>query len=149
MCQEIPLVNLLRWCCQIHQLVITIWHCIFSIMMDARQEEPYSTIFHSSTPMEHFQAYWIKGPAMQSSSHERLVRVLLRSARRTKASLYVKIWLHMASSCCCSMAWNLVSVFDFRVSALSPRVCLGVLQEGHQSQNGGKQSGLVLRKSSV
>ena len=28
---------------------------------------------------------------MQSSSHERLVRVLLRSARRTKASLYVKI----------------------------------------------------------
>ena len=59
------------------------------------------------------------------------------------------IWLHMASSCCCSMAWNLVSVFDFRVLALSPRVCLGVLQEGHQSQNGGKQSGLVLRKSSV
>ena len=35
---------------------------------------------------------------MQSSSHERLVRVLLRSARRTKASLVVClfgfIWLH-------------------------------------------------------
>lgn len=105
MSQEIPLaptqrfsLHLLRWCCQIHQLVITIWHCIFSIMMDARQKEPYSTKFLSSTPMEHFQTYWIKGPAMQSSSHERLVRVLLRSARRTKASLVVClfgfIWLH-------------------------------------------------------